>query len=223
MAVFALIIRTMSSVLWAPMFSNSFRVMTVTGRAVSPSMRLMLEPVTSMRSLAAACCCAAAGPAATANAMPAPNACATARRTLPELFVIVRPPFGYAAMVGAAKRAVEGDLSLTPLVHVSHPGTPEGFRYSPALKRSSALEAGGVLGDAVRGEAGGRTLARLHVVEGAGLGGAGSDRLGGDRVVRERARHEEVAHVEAIGDRDRGDRGDLARAQRVVRDGGGAQ
>jgi hypothetical protein len=55
-AVLAVMCLRMSSVEVAPMRSMSPRVMIVTGRAPSPSIRLMLEPVTSTRSRVAACC-----------------------------------------------------------------------------------------------------------------------------------------------------------------------
>ena len=73
-----------SIALVAPERLMSSLVMTVTGRAVSPSTRLMLEPVTSMRSFAAgwSACCASAG-AAKAPAI------ATA------MAVIVKDPFSF--------------------------------------------------------------------------------------------------------------------------------
>jgi len=66
-----------SIALVAPLLSISSRVMTVTGSALSPSTLLMLEPVTSMRSLAAGCCAqagaAAARPSAPITAMANPS------------------------------------------------------------------------------------------------------------------------------------------------------
>ncbi len=56
-AVLAVMRLRMSSTWWPPIRSMSLRVMMVTGSAVSPSMRLMLEPVTSTRSCVATCCC----------------------------------------------------------------------------------------------------------------------------------------------------------------------
>ena len=79
-----------STALVAPLRSISSRVMTVTGRAVSPSTRLMLEPVTSMRSFDCGC---AGGGAFCANAgaamVPASATATAAARTL-EWFSLLR-------------------------------------------------------------------------------------------------------------------------------------
>jgi hypothetical protein len=69
--------RSIASIVVAtPSFSSCSRVITVTGSEVSPSMRLMLEPVISMRSSRCACC--APAPAASVSARPAPSARSTA-------------------------------------------------------------------------------------------------------------------------------------------------
>ena len=74
-----------------PERSISSREITVTGKAVSPSMRLMFEPVTSIFSIFCACW-ANAPPEATDSTTPAPMTCASAMESALILCFIYCPP-----------------------------------------------------------------------------------------------------------------------------------
>src|SRR6185312_9342480 len=84
-----------STALVAPLLSISSREITVTGRELSPSTRLMFEPVTSMRSLdcgalAAGCCANALNPV-----VPNASAAATAMASLLSLRFMFSPGFEF--------------------------------------------------------------------------------------------------------------------------------
>src|SRR5947208_2746482 len=94
------------STLVAPVFSISSRVIICTGSAVSASMRLMLEPVISTRSIG---CCATAGEAARTKPNAVPTAIDNEVATPPCAFVLFISPLpenaGIAPVVSAADAA----------------------------------------------------------------------------------------------------------------------
>ena len=82
--------RSIASIaVWMPSASSCWRVITVTGSAVSPSMRLMFEPVISIFSSFWACCASAGS--ASVTAIPAPRARSTALDNFLDLQVMNFP------------------------------------------------------------------------------------------------------------------------------------
>ena len=105
-----------------PCCSSCSRVITVTGRPVSPSMRLMLEPVISIFSTRCACC--ACTGSVRPMATPAPSAAITARCKVLDLRVMCAPLPGFVRVVGQkgiAPRQLTGVAGVCVYFNVSPP------------------------------------------------------------------------------------------------------